>query len=256
VRYQLVSCEIIFREAAMQAALSPHIVDVTFLTKGLHDNPDSLREQTQAAVDAVEEATHDAVLLGYGICSHGLAGVRARGLPLVIPRAHDCITLFLGSKETYARLHHERPGTYYYTAGWIERNAAHTDRKPSQGAGLDAGFAELVAKYGEDNARYLMEFRSSWVRNYTHACYIQMPLSDRPEVEAEARRSAEEHGWEYVTVPGDDRLVRQLLTGEWDDADFLTVPPGHVIVPTYDSRVLAAAPLEEVAQPHAQSASG
>jgi len=38
----------------------------------------------------------------------------------VVPRAHDCITLLLGSKERYAKLFGERPGTYWYSAGWLE----------------------------------------------------------------------------------------------------------------------------------------
>ncbi|MGQ9731971.1 MAG: DUF1638 domain-containing protein [Candidatus Zipacnadales bacterium] len=238
MRYQLIACEIILREAAYRAALSPHVIDLHFLTKGLHDNPDTLRERVQATIDELDPLPHDAVLLGYCLCSNGTVGLQARSVPLVVPRAHDCITLFLGSKEAYARRHAEKPGTYYYTPGWIERDAAHTERRPADGAGLDQSYEALVAKYGEDNARYLIEFQNQWIHNYTTAAYIRTELGHRPDVEAEARRAAESHGWEFECLEGSDRLIRALIDGEWDEHDFLIVPPGHRIAATYDARVL------------------
>ena len=64
---------------------------------------------------------HDAVALAYGLCNNGLAGLEARRVPLVLLRAHDCITAFLGSRDRYARYFEDRPGTYFETTGWLER---------------------------------------------------------------------------------------------------------------------------------------
>lgn len=240
MRYQLIACEIMLREAAMCAATSRHVLDLHFMTKGLHDNPDILREQVQAKVDELDPLPHDAVVLGYALCSNGLVGLTARSTPLVLPRAHDCISLFMGSRRAYAERHAERPGTYYYTAGWIERDAAHVERKPSDGAGLDQSYDELVEKYGEDNARYLMEFQNQWVENYTTAAYIQMPLGHRPDVEEQARNAAVAHGWEFEIIKGSDRLIRALLEGEWADDEFLVVPPGQAVSPTHDDWIFRA----------------
>jgi hypothetical protein len=241
LRYQLIACEIILREAAFRAATSPHVLDLHFLTKGLHDNPDALREQLQRQIDELDAQPHDAVLLGYALCSNGTVGLEARSTPLVLPRAHDCITFFLGSKDAYAQRHREKPGTYYYTAGWIERDAAHAERRPADGAGLDVAFEELVAKYGEDNARFLLDFQNQWQRNYTTAAYIRTELGHRPDVEAEARCAAESHGWEFEMIEGSDRLIRALIDGDWNADDFLVVPPGGRITAAYDERVVATA---------------
>jgi len=241
VRYQLIACEIMFREAALCAATSKNVIDAHFLTKGLHDNPETMRAEVQGRIDALDGTPHDAVLLGYCLCSNGTVAVQARSTPIVIPRAHDCITLFLGSKDVYSQRFREKPGTYYYTAGWMERNDAHVERTPAQGEGLSNSFQELVAKYGEDNARYLWEFQNSWVRNYTTACYIRMPLGHRPEVEEHARQQAETHGWELEVVEGSDRLLRALIEGEWDEDDFLVLRPGEMVVATHDARVIGAA---------------
>jgi len=226
------------REAALRAAMSPHVIDLHFLTKGLHDNPDSLRQEVQAQIDRLDPLPHDAVLLGYALCSNGAVGLEARSTPLVVPRAHDCITFFLGSKELYAQRHGEKPGTYYYTAGWIERDAAHAERKPADGAGLDQSFAELVAKYGEDNARFLMDFQNQWQQNYTTAAYIKTELGHRPDVEAEARQAAESHGWEFETIEGSDRLIRALMDGDWNDEEFVVVPPGGRVAAAYDGHIV------------------
>ena len=45
----------------------------------------------------------------------------ARDIPVVLPRAHDCITLFLGARERYAE-QMEGPATYWYVADQLERN--------------------------------------------------------------------------------------------------------------------------------------
>jgi len=240
MRYQLIACEIMFREAALCAATSANVIDAQFLTKGLHDNPETLRATLQAKIDELDSAPHDAVLLGYCLCSNGTVGLTARSTPLVLPRAHDCISLFLGAKEVYARRFREKPGTYYYTAGWMERNDAHVKRTPAQGEGLSSSFEELVAKYGEDNARYLWDFQNSWVQNYTTACYIKMPLSHRAEVEDHAREQAEKHGWEVEVIAGSDRLFRALIEGDWNEDDFLVLSPGEHVVATHDQQVIGA----------------
>jgi hypothetical protein len=37
----------------------------------------------------------------YGLCNLALTSLRARAVPVVVPRAHDCITLYLGSRQRY-----------------------------------------------------------------------------------------------------------------------------------------------------------
>ena len=98
------------------AAQCDHVVDVEFLRKGLHDaGQGTMLENIQRAVDEVSAQTYDAILLGYGRCNNGIAGLRANDLPLVIPRAHDCITFFFGGRDRYEEYFFQNPGTYYRT---------------------------------------------------------------------------------------------------------------------------------------------
>jgi len=243
MRFRAIACEIMFREVCHEAAHSPHVVDLEFMPKGLHDNAETLRERLQRAIDAVDPARDQATVLGYALCSNGTAGLRATRTPLVIPRAHDCISLFLGSRHSYAEYFAQRPGSYYYTAGWIERDDDHVERTPAQGEGLYRPYEELVEKYGEDNARFLMEFQSSWVQNYDTAAWVDMALSAHVPVEEHARQMAAERGWQPHRQEGSPRLFTALLAGEWSADDFLVLPLGQQVVATHDERIIAAAPV-------------
>ena len=122
MRLKLIACEIMYRELCAAVARSVNLVDVEFLPKGLHDIGQAGMSSRLAEVLAgVDETRYEAILLGYGLCSNGLVGLAARSIPLVVPRAHDCITLFLGSKERYLEYFQGHPGVYFKTSGWIER---------------------------------------------------------------------------------------------------------------------------------------
>ena len=84
-----------------------------------------MRERVQAAVDQSGGETYDAILLAYGLCNYGVRGLHAE-VPLVLPRAHDCITLLLGSRQRYAEYFAVNPGTFYQSPGWIERDSDPT----------------------------------------------------------------------------------------------------------------------------------
>ncbi|HZL04222.1 MAG TPA: DUF1638 domain-containing protein, partial [Coriobacteriia bacterium] len=71
---------------------------------GLHTDPDRLRATLQATIAEVAASAPAGseepitIILGYGLCSQGVVGLRAEGCRLVIPRVDDCIALFLGSR--------------------------------------------------------------------------------------------------------------------------------------------------------------
>jgi hypothetical protein len=237
VRLRIVACEIFFREVCHLAAASPHKVDVEFLPKGLHDKGGGpMRERLQAAVDATDPERHDAVALAYGLCNNGLAGLVARRVPLVLLRAHDCITAFLGSRERYARTFEDRPGTYFETTGWLERGVdGGPYGLPSQTGALGFDLATLAAKYGEDNARYILD---TMTRHYRRVAFIRMGVEPDQSFEGRARELAEERGWEFEALDGDLGLLRRLVNADWDGEDFLVLQTGERVAATLGPEVL------------------
>jgi len=247
---KVIACEIAVREFQFAAARSRNMVDLEFLTQGHHDTPNTGRVEIQARIDAVPAGKYDAVVLGYGLCSNILAGLTTRHTPLVIPRAHDCITIFLGSKERYQQCFAQNPGTYYYTSGWLEcakrrgQNAAAwggASLPASASSNLKANYDAWVEKYGEDQARYLLEEMSRWTEAYSHGTLIDFDFLKHLKLSEQVRQICTQKGWQYGEIQGDLALICRLLDGEWSEAEFLTVPPGKKVVAAYDQRVIGVA---------------
>ena len=245
MRLRAIACEVLARPLYAAAVLSPHVVDFDLIDRGLHHDPDLLRTALQAKIDEVNQERYDAVVLAYALCSNSTAGLMARGRSLIMPRAHDCITLYLGSRHAYTEEFNGNPGTYYYTADYTERML--TDGV-ALGAIADSAiqksYEEYVEKYGEDNAKYLTEVMGGWRQHYKRAAFIAMGVGTDDDAAAKAREDADKNGWSFERVQGDARLLRKLLHGEWDE-EFLRVPPGEAIGVTYDEDIVRACPFAE-----------
>ena len=244
MRIKLLSCEVFFREICLLAAGSPHTCDLEFMPKGLHDlGADKMTARLQEYVDRADEGHYDAIVLVYGLCNNGVVGLTARHTRIVISRAHDCISLYLGGRGRYRERFNAHPGTYYRTTGWIEHADSNVagDVTVSQKLGLFMQREELVMKYGEENAQYIMETMGDGMANYDRLAFINMGM----DCEAPFRRMAEveaaKQGLIFEEIPGSMELLRKLVRGEWDD-NFLVVEPGQTIRPSHDDAVIKSVP--------------
>jgi hypothetical protein len=173
MRLKLISCEVLFREMCHACAHSPHQVDLEFLPKGLHDlGGKPMAAKIQEAVDRTPEGAYEAILLGYALCGNGLDGLQARHTPLVLPRAHDCIALLMGSHERYQAYFERNPGTYYRSTGWLERGKG-LQQLTHNTMGFDESLEAMIGKYGEDNGRYLFEEMTRYRAQYRKLTFIE-----------------------------------------------------------------------------------
>jgi hypothetical protein len=242
--YLALTCSALARSIYAIAAESPATVSVQLLHQGLHNTPKVLRKQLQAQIDAVPAGDYDAILMVYGICGTSTLGLVARDMPIVLPRAHDCITLYLGSGQRYQEEFAIEPGTYWYSRDYLERSDSDSGLGAFSLEAKDSLYNEYVEKYGIDNARYLLEVMGEWAKHYHRAVFIDTGTGDGERYEKVAQEQAEKHNWSFKRVQGNRRLLEMMLRGDWPDDEFLTVPPGHVIRQTSDDRLITAVPAD------------
>jgi hypothetical protein len=241
--FRMIACEVSQREVCAAAARSRNVIDVDFLPKGLHDIGSArMAACLQEAIAARSGKDHEAILLWYGLCNNGLCGIRAP-IPLAVPRAHDCITLLLGSRGRFAEYFEANPGTYFKSPGWIERDTDPNDNPASITARLKLSrdYRELAERYGEDNAEFLAPVIADWFKHYHKLAFINTGVGDVENYRSRARSFASEKKWEYEELEGDSGLLDRMLSGDWSAEDFLVVPPGQTIRPTYRPDIIESA---------------
>ncbi len=246
---KVIACEIAVRELYYAAAQSKNMVDLEFLTQGYHDTPNGGRAELQKRIDAVPQGKYDAIVLGYALCSSILTGITTSHTRLVIPRAHDCITFFLGSKERYQRCFADHPGTYYFSSGWLEYARRRGDKGTMWGGASVPANANLnfkvaydvwVQKYGEEQAKYLLEEMGRWTSHYSHGTLIDFDFLKELKLDEQVQRICADKGWQFDQLAGDLRLFEKILAGDWTDADFLVVKPGEKVIATFDENIIGA----------------
>jgi len=240
-RIAVVACRVFEQELAVHARDAGHIAEIQFLEVGLHDHPPGLRSSLQAQIDALDaRGDIEAVVLAYALCGLGTAGLRAGNHPLVIPRAHDCITLFLGSKEAFAREQSARPDTYYYTPGWMQAN-----RTPGPDR-LESLRAELSQKFEPDDVEFLIASEQEHWAQHGRAVFLDLGTPGAEDCAQKAGTAARSLGWEFERIPGNPSLLADLLAGNWDDARFQTVQPGTCLAHSADPAIFRSAPARPV----------
>ena len=245
MRLKLIACKALYREISLLTATCDNFLDVTYLQQGLHDTPTLLNEALQHEIDKIDNAEDiysyyprfgkdfDAILLGYGLCSNGIIGLRSKKYKLVAAKSDDCIGLLLGSSDRYKAYFAQHCGTYWYTPSWIEN--AYT---PSQDMEQKL-LLEYTEKYGEDNAKFLVE-TELMLKNYKRAAYVawkELPFS---QYERYAQDAAAHFGWEYDRLLGDKSMMEDFIGGNWDER-FLVVLPGQKIEADYEGNLIKAA---------------
>lgn len=247
MRIHVIACQVFSRQLYALAAVSPNVIELTLLPQGLHDTPETLRRMVEQAVDQVESRVEegiskrrpDAIALGYGLCSNGVVGIKAKSIPIVLPRTDDCIGVFLGSQKRYLQLFHRYNGIYWLNHGWVESAYLPTREQ------LEQTYQEYRDRYGEDNAQYLKEQDEAWSGKYRYCGYITFPGPWEEEYLKITEETARYHGWEMKRLEGDMSMLQRLLAGKWDPEEFLVCPPGYRIEASFDESKVTAVKSEE-----------
>jgi len=235
MKYKLICCEVFFREACLSLSRSKNTVDPEFTPKGAHDRSYFLRELIQQKIDETEEkGGYDAILLGFGLCGNSIEGLTARSIPLVIPRAHDCCTILLGSKEKFMEHFKDNLSKEWSSTGYMERGESYLrESEVGKSLGIEDSYSELVEKYGEENAKYLWETLHP-EQGDNELIFIEIPETAHLGFCEKLKAKAAEQGKTVKVINGDMRLINNLIEGKWDEEEYLIVPPGKTVKAVYD----------------------
>jgi len=247
--YKLIGCKVLEREISSVVYNCRNVIDVTLLRQKLHNTPGKLKEALQEEIDLIDENDHrfsndtidhdyDAILIGYGLCANAVVGLRSKKYPLVIPRAHDCVTLIMGDKNSYDSYHKNNPGSFFYWPGMLELRGLDEQEN------YNRKYQMYLDRYDgdEDHVRMIMEIEAELTVNYDGITYIRWETLAFPEYETAAQKLADEKCWEYRNLEGSNILLKKLVDGDWKDDSFLIVHPGHTAEPSYDAGIIKETP--------------
>lgn len=199
-----------------------------------------MRTLLQSRIYAAETCgkTYEAILLLFGLCGNSTVGLQARSTQLVIPRAHDCCTILLGSRQKFVQHFGDAPSTPFSSCGYLERSdyflRTSDDGQTTLATGAGNGYKELVDKYGEEDAKFIWEQMHPQHDGNKKAVFIELPETAHLGHADRFRSKATEAGKELVVLNGNLQLIRSLIHGQWPAEDFLIVPPGRSIDGVYD----------------------
>jgi hypothetical protein len=244
MKLKCICCDALARYSYYCAAKSPHLIDIELVSMGQHIKPKELNKTLQEKIDGVTGNQFDAILLCYGLCGQATAGLLCRDIPIIYTRAHDCITLCLGSKEEYKEQQRKCPGTIWYTKDYMERLQNATD-SPGMGASSASLYDEkqydaMVKRMGKERADRIIASMSDMTKHYDRIVFIKHGIVEDKEAEEFAHNEAVKKGWRFEKMMGNVRLIKGLMDGEWPDADYLYLKPGQKITAGFGDMIVKA----------------
>lgn len=215
---KVVACKVVAEELRSRLTAD---VDLETLDFGLHRSPQLLRSGLQEALDRSDD--YETVVLAYGLCGMATVGLHSSGsATLVIPKADDCIAVFLGSRSAYLEQQTKYPGTLFLSKGWIE------GRIDNSSPGMEV-YGQLLAKYGPERALRMFEIYQARqpLRHYKRLAFILTSAeSELDKYKDAARQRAADLELAYAEVRGSTSYMDKIARGLWD-ADFVLAPPGR-----------------------------
>ena len=184
---------------------------VIWVDAGKHTWPDKLRVSIQEAIDGIFPS-YEIVLLLFGFCGNAMVGIEARNHKLVMPKAADCIPLFIGSREereTYGTR------TYFFTEGYL-----------NSGGSMLSDASRIYERYGEEDGLYILK---KMLGHYQDFAVVNTGVFDVDAVKVRVDDFAKPLEIPVKLIPGSLRYIDALLTGVWQDDAFLVLEPGGKI---------------------------
>ena len=230
-RFSIIACSV-FKNELEQAKERSKAVSCDFFEMGLHIVPEKLRQQLQNMIDeCAQKNSPDYILLLCGLCGNAVLGLKCDACELVIPRIHDCISMFLGSSERYFELKEKYPRAYFASAGWID-----SDLLPSQKL-FESTRKKFEEKYPDDDEMIdeLMDAFAEQFKEYN--TYFYTEFQNCKTCMHECKKYADFMNWGFQYIESDPRFFIDAISMNWDER-FLIVPKSRSIKQSVGGKIL------------------
>lgn len=202
----IIACEMIETEINLAREKAGNDSPIIWLDRGLHEFPDQLRAKLQETID---EADVDYVLLAFGLCGNAMHGISSSRSTIVVPKFHDCIHMFLCTKDNPCPV--SRPDSFYYTDGWFDSDNI-----------MIAKFNQFAERRGYEKAKKAYRLM---LKHYNYLCLIDTGYHFREESLKKAKDTAELFDLEQIEETGSNDVLERLFRRDWGDDAFLVIPP-------------------------------
>jgi hypothetical protein len=208
----IIACRTIADELNLAISETNVNYPVIWIDSGLHMNPESLKKCLQEELNKIKNI--ELVLLAFGYCGNALLGLEANNFRMIFPRADDCITIMLGSTKKRKEISDEK-NTYFLTKGWLdyEKN-------------IWVEYQDTVKRMGREKADRVYKII---LKHYERLGVIETGAYGLEDFLKKTEVISKDLKLKHEVIPGTLNYLKKLLTGPWDDDDFITIEPEETV---------------------------
>lgn len=207
----LISCAMLADEVNHILKQTNTALPVIWIERGLHNTPKKLNQILQKHINQLQD--QDEILLTFGLCGNGTAGLISKHALLRLPRFDDCINQLLCQKPRTKRKQTETDAIYL-TRGWTLDKEAILQQY------------ELLSEQYDSEMRDII-FQTMYAGYHTLSV-IDTGCYDTKPVEQYADKASRYLGFNRKTVSGNITTLEHLICGT-EDSNILTLAPGEPI---------------------------
>lgn len=212
MKTKIIACEVMKEEMLSIEPLED--TQFQFVSMDNHLYPEKLGRELQKIID--ESIGYDRIILAFGLCGGATKGLVATNCSLTIPRAHDCIAVFLSTNEDCLCDFKKEVGTFYLSCGWmITEKSILSDHK------------RILDKYGEKKAFSVL---NRMYDSYKRVLFICTECSSQDEVILQSKQIAKLINVKHEIIKGKIAYIEKIVRGPWDDKNFINIAQLGIIV--------------------------
>lgn len=204
--YKVIACKV-FQPYIDMLDIDKEEYEFVYLEVRQHDRPSVLASNIQKEVDASKN--FEKIIIVYGLCGGALLHIKARSIPLVLVKVHDCMSVLLGSKKAYEELTKENK-SIAWTCYSLEE----------EGFVNDTMISDWQALYDEETIAYLKSMLVPKTQYYISLKHPKENLSDQ----------------KIQVIQGNISFLKDILTMQ--SSELLTLFVNEVVKQTADEEVI------------------